>query len=160
MRRSINGRVEPNSFGGLLHFRTLRISSRLPSLGTIFPVAFAAMCTCISMAGVSAHAQAFDATNLREPADLRAKWFVQAGDDPAYARPDFDDSHWTLFDPSTSITKLFPQRKPDVIWYRLRVKVDPSQTGLALKEYNLARAFEIYVNGEKLIASGRISPFA
>jgi phosphoserine phosphatase RsbU/P len=126
----------------------------------VFPVAFAAICVCIPLAGLDARAQTFDATSLREPADLGAKWLVHAGDDPAYARTDFDDSQWTLFDPSTSITKLFPQTKPDVIWYRLRVKVDRSQTGLALKEFEIARAFEIYVNGEKLIASGRVSPFA
>jgi phosphoserine phosphatase RsbU/P len=126
----------------------------------VFPVAFAAICVSISLAGPAALGQTFDAAKLREPADLAAKWLVHAGDDPAYARPDFDDSQWTLFDPSTSVTKLFPQTKPDVIWYRLRVKVDPSQTGLALKEFEIARAFEIYVNGEKLIASGRISPFA
>ena len=90
-------------------------------------------CVCISLAAPAAHSQTFDATRLREPADLGAKWLVHAGDDPAYARPDFDDSQWTLFDPSTSVTKLFPQNRPDVIWYRLRVKVDPTQTGLALK---------------------------
>ena len=113
-----------------------------------------------SLAAPAAHGQTFDATKLREPADLGVKWLVHAGDDPAYAKPDFDDSQWTLFDPSTSINKLFPQTRPDVIWYRLRVKVDPTQTGLALKELELGRAFEIYVNGERLIASGQISPYA
>jgi hypothetical protein len=108
----------------------------------------------------SAHAQTFYATDLREPADLGGKWLVHAGDDPAYARPDFDDAQWTLFDPHTSITTLFPRTRPEVVWYRLHVKVDPAQTGLALKELELGRAFEIYVNGERLIASGRIAPYA
>ena len=58
-------------------------------------------------------AQTFDATHLREPANLAMKWLVQAGDNPAYASPDFDDSHWTLFDPSSSIESLFP-RHPEV----------------------------------------------
>src|ERR1700722_16114991 len=86
-------------------------------------------------------AQTFDATHLREPANLAMKWLVQAGDNPAYASPDFDDSHWTLFDPSGSIESLFPHH-PEVVWYRLRVKVDPLQTGLALSEMKLSRAFE------------------
>ena len=143
-----------------MHPLTRRISIRRGSFGAILLEALAAACVCICMAPPAAHGQTFDATKLREPADLRVKWLVHAGDDPAYAKPDFDDSQWTPFDPSTSITKLFPQTKPDVIWYRLRVKVDPAQSGLALKEHELARAFEIYVNGERLIASGQIAPYA
>jgi sigma-B regulation protein RsbU (phosphoserine phosphatase) len=103
-------------------------------------------------------AQTFDATHLREPANLAMKWLVQAGDNPAYASPDFDDSHWTLFDPSGSIESLFPHH-PEVVWYRLHVKVDSTQTGLALSEMKLSRAFEIYVNGERLMASGQVAPF-
>jgi phosphoserine phosphatase RsbU/P len=103
-------------------------------------------------------AQTFDATHLRQPANLDSKWLVQAGDDPAYASADFDDSRWLIFDPSRSINRLFPQH-PEVIWYRLHVKVDPNDRGLALSEVKVARAFEIYVNGERLIASGRIAPF-
>ena len=103
-------------------------------------------------------AQTFDATHLREPANLSMKWLVQAGDNPAYASPDFDDSHWTLFDPSGSIESLFPSH-PEVVWYRLHVKVDSAQTSLALSEQKLSRAFEIYVNGERLMASGQVAPF-
>ena len=137
----------------------------LSSTGFLFlprslgPILVATACVRIFLGGLGAQAQTFDASNLRVPVDLGAKWLIHAGDDPAYARADFDDSQWTLFDPSTSITNLFPQNKPTVIWYRLHVKVDPAQTGLALKEYEIGRAFEIYVNGEKLIESGRVSPF-
>jgi hypothetical protein len=143
--------------GDCLHAPIRRISFRLRSLGAI-PLA-ATACLCISLAAQAAHGQTFDATNLREPVDLGAKWLVNGGDDPAYAKPDFDDSQWKLFDPSTSIKSLFPQTKPEVIWYRLRVKVNPTQTGLALREFSISRAFEIYVNGERLIASGQVAPF-
>jgi hypothetical protein len=104
-------------------------------------------------------AQSFDATALHVPKDLDARWLVHGGDDLAYARPDFDDSKWTLFDPHNSLTGLFPSHHPEVVWYRLRVKVDPAQTGLALRELYLSRAFEIYVNGERLIASGQVAPY-
>src|SRR5271157_275055 len=103
-------------------------------------------------------AQTFDATNLREPANLGMKWLVNAGDDPAYAHPDFDDSHWTIFDPYLPIGRVFPQH-PGVIWYRLHVKVDPHSTGLALSEIQISRAFEVYVNGERLIVDGQVAPY-
>jgi len=102
----------------------------------------------------------FDATNLREPADLGMPWLVKAGDDPAYANPDFDDSQWMLFDPHTYLNSAFPHSRPEVVWYRLRVKVSPTDTGLALREKSISRAFEIYVNGERLIASGKVAPYA
>lgn len=130
-----------------------RLMSRAPStsLSTVFVLLFA-------LIAPRARAQTFDATHLRQPANLDVKWLVQAGDNLAYASPDFDDARWPLFDPSGSIGSVFPQH-PDVVWYRLHVKVDPSQSGLALSEINISRAFEIYVNGERLIASGQVAPF-
>jgi hypothetical protein len=101
----------------------------------------------------------FDASNLRQPTQLNVRWLVHAGDDPAYAQPSYDDSQWIPFDPNSPLNAVFPDDRPVVVWYRLRVKVSPTETGLALSEWNLSRAFEIYVNGERLIASGRVAPY-
>ncbi|MGA9673553.1 MAG: SpoIIE family protein phosphatase [Terracidiphilus sp.] len=127
--------------------------------GTSVFVAIAALSLCAAHGWSKAEAQTFDATHLREPADLSASWLVKAGDDPAYANPNFDDSHWTPFDPHSSIKMLFPKSDPELIWYRLRVKVSPDQTGLALREYAISRACEVYVNGEQLISVGQVAPF-
>jgi hypothetical protein len=105
-----------------------------------------------------AHAQTFDATSLRQPRNLDMKWLANASDDPAFARPDFDDSRWPLFDSYTSLDKLFPSR-PTLVWLRLHVKVDPESTGLSLSEINLSQAFELYVNGERLMRLGQVSPW-
>ncbi|MGP8250690.1 MAG: SpoIIE family protein phosphatase [Terracidiphilus sp.] len=130
----------------------LRTSRRLIAIATFALVA-------LGMAPRVLHAQTFDATALLEPTYPGVPWLIQAGDDPAWAQPGFDDSHWPLFDPHDSLTSVFPHDMPPVIWYRLHVKVDPTHTGLALDEWNLSRAFEIYVNGERLIESGQMSPF-
>jgi|CZKL01.1.fsa_nt_gi sigma-B regulation protein RsbU (phosphoserine phosphatase) len=105
-------------------------------------------------------AQSFDASHLWRSADLATTWLVHAGDDPRYSGTDFDDSQWTRFDLNKSITTLYGQSRPPIVWYRLHVKVDPSQKGLALSEWNTSQAFEIYVNGERLIGSGRVAPYA
>jgi phosphoserine phosphatase RsbU/P len=105
-------------------------------------------------------AQPFDATNLRQPADLDATWLVHGGDDPAFARPDFDDSKWLPFTPSRqSLHDLYPDVPQEVIWYRLHIKVDPSRAGLALQEFFISAAFDIYSNGVKLIQVGQVAPF-
>jgi phosphoserine phosphatase RsbU/P len=103
---------------------------------------------------------AFDATHLTSPVDLGSTWLIHAGDDPAYARPDFDDSGWSPFDPHASLIPFFSKVHPEIVWYRQRIRVSPSQTGLALRERSISRAFEAYVNGERLISSGKIAPYS
>jgi sigma-B regulation protein RsbU (phosphoserine phosphatase) len=104
-------------------------------------------------------AQAFDATHLVAPTDLNSPWLMHPGDDPAYARPDFDDSQWIPFDAHTDIKSIFKTRHPSVVWYRMHMKVSPDQAGLALRESRLSSAFEVYVNGERIMASGQVEPF-
>jgi hypothetical protein len=101
----------------------------------------------------------FDARHLTELRDVNGTWLVQVGDDPAYANPGFDDSHWKALDLRTPLPTLLHGERPQIVWYRLRVQVDPGQTGIALREETLARAFEVYVNGERLMTSGRFAPF-
>ncbi|MGO8756529.1 MAG: SpoIIE family protein phosphatase [Terracidiphilus sp.] len=86
-------------------------------------------------------------------------WLAKPGDDPAYAQPGFDDSQWTRLDPNRSLKEYFPNARPEVLWYRLHVQVAPNETGLALEEYNLSSAYEVYVNGEMLFQNGGVSPY-
>ena len=53
-------------------------------------------------------------------------WRVQADDDPAFARPDFDDSHWPLFDPHAR-SELYSRERRRIVWYRLHVNVNPTK---------------------------------
>jgi serine/threonine protein phosphatase PrpC len=123
------------SFLGLLFFPLAPLRAQTPQAGT------------------------FDATTLRQPTDLGVVWLIKAGDDPSYARADFDDSQWTRLDTNQSLKRFFPTQHPSVIWYRLHVKVAPNETGLSLEEFNLSSAFEIYVNGERMFANGSVSPY-
>ncbi|MGO9339392.1 MAG: SpoIIE family protein phosphatase [Terracidiphilus sp.] len=122
------------------------------------PLHVLCLAALLAFAARSANAQAFDATNLRQPADLAATWLVHAGDDLAYADTDFDDSGWTPFDATKSLKTIFPNSRPEIAWYRLHVKVSPTQRDMALTEINLAPAFEVYVNGERLMQNGRVAP--
>lgn len=102
---------------------------------------------------------AFDASDLAQPILIDSNWLIHAGDDPAYAQAGFDDSQWMVYDPHVDLKNIFKQNHPDMVWYRLRIKVDPKRTGLALSESSISRAFEIYANGERLMAAGQIEPF-
>jgi hypothetical protein len=116
-------------------------------------------CFGLTLVKTVAKAQTFDATNLRQPTTLGAIWLVEAGDDPAYGRPEFDDSQWVRVDPSADVKSIFPNSYPEVLWYRLHVKVAPTQSGLGLAERSLSSAFEIFVNGQRIMQTGRVAPF-
>jgi hypothetical protein len=108
----------------------------------------------------AARGQGFDATTLRQPIDLASGFLVHGGDDPAYARSDFDDSHWTTFNADTgSLHTVFPNSQPEVVWYRLHIKLAPDEHNLSLHTTSMPAAFEIFVNGVRLAGAGSVSPY-
>lgn len=104
-------------------------------------------------------AQTFDATAIQRPTNINAQWRARAGDDPAWSQPGFDDSGWRLVDPRRSLLEYFPTDRPEIVWYRIRIKVSSHQPGLTLEEDHLSHAFEIFVNGQPLVTNGRVSPY-
>ena len=100
----------------------------------------------------------YDATRLDAPRDLNDNWLLHPGDDMNYAAPGFDDSGWAPYNLSVALPSILPDH-PQTVWYRLHVKVNPKQTGISLREETLAHAFEVYVNGERLMTTGHVAPF-
>lgn len=125
----------------------------------LFLLPLALLLPAAGAAAAPAATPVFDATHLYAPHALDGTWLVQAGDNPAYADPNFDDSQWTRFDPTTSLAGLYGKQEPAVVWYRIHIKVDPEETGLGLSENNIAHAFEIYANGQRVMANGQVTPF-
>lgn len=146
-RNSHEARVTPSIRRRILRRRAM------PSL------LVAAICLYTSLHPHSLRAQAFDATSLHAPADIGTQGVTQAGDDPAWSRTDFDDSNWIPVDATTKLSDYFPGKRTPIVWRRLHVTVSPQQTDLALQTFYVSRAFEIYVNGQKLIVSGQVEPY-
>jgi hypothetical protein len=83
----------------------------------------------------SSPAQQVDASNTGGPTPLDAPWRLHFGDDPAYAQPGFDDSHWVLHD----MTKDRASERRNgyggnggYAWYRMRVILPKTSDPLAL----------------------------
>jgi phosphoserine phosphatase RsbU/P len=105
-------------------------------------------------------AQPFDASGLQEPVEIGIAGLVQAGDNPEYSQPGFDDSKWLHVDAETRLADYFQQNRTPIVWRRIHIKIDPNRKQMALQAYSVARAFEIYVNGQKLIQCGQVEPYA
>lgn len=101
-----------------------------------------------------------DASALKQPTSMDKGWLVQVGDSPAWSDPNFDDSKWPRFNAKTdSLRVLFPHNHPDVVWYRIHIKVSPEDKQLAVLEYYTGAAFELFSNGESLLKLGSVRPF-
>ena len=88
------------------------------------------------------------------------KWRYHAGDDAAWAQPDFDDGEWEkLRDTNLDISNLPRGGWNGRAWFRLRVQVDERLVNqpLALRMWHFG-ASEVYVDGELRQSFGRIEP--
>ena len=76
---------------------------------------------------------------------LNKGWKYQTGDNPDWAKTDFDDSAWTPIDPTKDIAALPEIFNAQIKWLRLDFEVKnklPNPLGIAI---NQAGASEIYL---------------
>ncbi|WP_164490005.1 sensor histidine kinase [Runella sp. SP2] len=86
-------------------------------------------------------------------------WKWHAGDNPDFAKPDFDDSKWENIDPNTDIYNI-PQKvyNQSVSWLRIHLEFDSSLVNkLIVFQINQNIASEIYYNGNLIKTYGKIS---
>lgn len=89
---------------------------------------------------------------------LNQNWKFQAGDDPSWADPNFDDSDWTPIDPTTDIHYLTDLRDAEIGWFRLRLDVDESLLNIPLAMTIFQKgASEIFLNGKLIHTLGVVS---
>ncbi|WP_223827660.1 sensor histidine kinase [Hymenobacter armeniacus] len=88
-------------------------------------------------------------------------WRYHPGDDPAWPRPDFDDSAWDTLNPTRPRRELPPALGTGISWLRLRFRLGDSlhQRELAGRAILLG-ACEVYLNGKRLTRQGRIGATA
>jgi hypothetical protein len=98
--------------------------------------------------------------------ELAGPWKFHVGDDPTWARPDFDDSSWEDVDLTpdgvTGVSPGWTARghagHSGYSWYRLRVHVQEAKRSLALKmPDSFDDAYQVFVNGERIGEFGKFS---
>jgi len=91
------------------------------------------------------------------PVTLRGMWrFAWSKDDPAFARPGYDDSGWDTIDSQQGFNKKVGIRHGHA-WMRLRIKLPPGTAEqLALDILPFSSCSELYVDGVKLFTNGRV----
>lgn len=108
------------------------------------------------------------ASSFAEPASEGAAWrlplsgdhMFQAGDDPAWAAPGFDDSAWRIVAVPGSLQEQGVDYTAWLGWYRLRFALPedaPADLGVALGWLDVC-ADEVFLNGKRIGGSGVIGP--
>jgi len=81
-------------------------------------------------------------------------WKFQVGNNPDYAKPDFDDSKWQSINPTLDVHDL-PQLKQGLVWLRLHLSLDSNilnnQLALSIQQ---SGASEIFLNGKLIYRFG------
>jgi two-component system NtrC family sensor kinase len=94
----------------------------------------------------------------QEALSLDKGWKFKAGDNPEWAKPEYDDKDWTSINPTLELHHLPPVREAGIGWFRLKLQVDSSLLGerLAMVVSSLG-ASEIYQNGQHIYSFGIVS---
>src|SRR6476619_7368401 len=86
-------------------------------------------------------------------------WKFQSGDNPGWAKTDFNDSGWIYLNINESISKLATLTKSNMYWLRLWFTINTNlrDTLLALliTQYG---ASDVYIDGQLFQRFGKISP--
>ncbi len=110
-------------------------------------------------------ASTYKIDNLDAPIDISGAWRFRAGDDMAWADPDYSDSPW----PSLMVPRDWrKQGYGDYYgfgWYRIKLKFDLSNTAmrhdrerLGIRLGKIRSAYEIYAGGQLIGGVGSLPP--
>ncbi|MCG9127603.1 SpoIIE family protein phosphatase [Candidatus Poribacteria bacterium] len=88
-----------------------------------------------------------------------APWKYHPGDNPDWAKPDFDDTTWEYLSPIITIDKTINKKWEGIGWFRLHISVPDEELWnkpLALLVTYQAGASEIYLDGERIYSFGKV----
>jgi serine phosphatase RsbU (regulator of sigma subunit) len=89
---------------------------------------------------------------------LTENWRYHPGDDPSWANPDFDDSHWEFVHPGLNLGRQYPKEGwSGNGWFRLHLKIDSTlqnrPLGMRLRHLG---ASAIFLDGRLLFKFGTV----
>lgn len=94
-----------------------------------------------------------DATAFGEHIALGPDWLFAAGDDPGWASPTLDDSHWMTISDSRPLEDYGIHNVP-YVWYRMHIRLRPETRNLEIVLLGVAGSPAVYANGVRLAGKG------
>ena len=112
------------------------------------------LCGCLAAPG-----QTFDLQTQRSPiASLDGMWRFHPGDDPAWAKPDFDDSKWALLRSDQDWGVQGYPKLSGVAWYRIEVRVPKDLPRVAVLVPMIMTCYQVFADGKLIGTVGKMPP--
>ncbi len=109
------------------------------------------------LAAASLGAQVFDASHAGDLVRLQGEWRFHLGDDPVWARPEFDDSQWRRISSAESWDEQGLQSVRGFMWLRTSVRLPDSSDSLGVFAIEPG-PYELFINGKNVGTYGRFPP--
>jgi hypothetical protein len=117
------------------------------------------LCVLAAAACGLLHAQSFDPSQGPHwLLSLEGKWRFQAGDNPQWAQPQFDDSRWSLLDSGRDWSTQGFYRYSGMGWYRIRATLPPDAGPVSIILPHVFTSYELYANGRLFAQFGKMPP--
>jgi hypothetical protein len=137
---------------------------------SVFAVVFAACCLNLAAqaqtpaaTGAQAKAPTLVIDGLgKGTAPLDGPWQFHLGDDPAWAAPGYDDSHWEQLTADKTWGAQGHPSYTGFAWYRRTIRITPApgaDPNVALLIPTIDDAYELYWNGVKVGQLGKLPPY-
>ncbi len=103
----------------------------------------------------------YSLTSDREPlVSLAGEWRFQPGDDPRWASPAFDDSHWALVRSDRDWEEGGYRNLAGTAWLRFHVTLPPGEEPYTLRLPVIYTCYQVFVDGRLLLTEGYMPPHA
>ena len=128
---------------------------------SFWSIALAPLLALLLAPGVHAANNAFTAPNPGPGSiAIQGKWQFHLGDDPSWSNPAFDDSTWEQLRADTTWGAQTHPRYNGFAWYRKQIHLTGPASRIALLMPPVQEAYEVFWNGEKIGAFGKLPPHA
>jgi signal transduction histidine kinase len=89
---------------------------------------------------------------------LNNGWKFHEGDNPNWAKPQYNDSAWSYINPLLPLYKLPQLKQPGIGWFRLKLQLDSSLYNKTIAVVlTFAGAAELYLDGKLIYRFGKVS---
>ena len=107
----------------------------------------------------SARAQVLDLEAQRQfLTSIAVDWRTHPGDDPGWAKPDYDDSGWKLIQPSSDWVAQGYAEQGGIAWFRFRLRAPARMASLVIQMPRIDRSYQLFANGRLITQQGRLPP--
>src|SRR6478735_5971567 len=116
---------------------------------------------CSLLPGVLARGDTFESHDPGTGAvEISGPWQFHTSDDMAWAKPSYDDSGWEQIPGGDTWGAQTHPGHTGFAWYRKHIEITGANKSLAVMIPAVDDTYELYWNGEKIGAYGKLPPHA